>query len=277
MSRDFLAVFRLDLAETLRSRWWVFALVLYAALGAIFIFGGMRESTLLGFTGMSRVMLSASHALLLVLPLLALTATVQVVNRARDDGALELLFSLPIRRGAYFSGISAARLLALVVPLVLLFAAFGLMARFTFGQPIAWPLLGRALLIGVAVVVSFTGFGLAVSTFVRNQAKAVTWSLVLWVLAVALLDFALVALLLQWHVRPQVVFALAAINPVEAARIALLAGAEPELSVLGPVGFFASQNLGGAALLALGVTWPLGSGLLAWTLALRRFSRGDVV
>ncbi len=50
------------------------------------------------------------HALVLLLPLLALTATGQVVNRARDDGTLELLFSQPIRREAfYFAAVTARR------------------------------------------------------------------------------------------------------------------------------------------------------------------------
>ena len=74
--REITAVARLDLAEVLRSRWLVFCAVVYALLAGGFVLVGMNESTLMGFTGMGRVLLSFSHALLLLLPLLALTAIV---------------------------------------------------------------------------------------------------------------------------------------------------------------------------------------------------------
>ena len=98
--RSYLAVAQLDLAEVLRSRWLVFCVVVYAALAVVFLMVGMRESTVFGFTGTGRVLVSYVHALLVLLPLMALVATGQVVNKARDDGTLEILFSQPISRGA---------------------------------------------------------------------------------------------------------------------------------------------------------------------------------
>src|SRR5688572_22990629 len=96
------AAIRLDLAETLRSRWlWACAGV-YAALALVFVVLGMRESSVLGYTGTGRALLSFTHALVLVLPLLALAATTQTVSRARDDGSFELLFSQPLGRGVWF-------------------------------------------------------------------------------------------------------------------------------------------------------------------------------
>jgi hypothetical protein len=40
---------------------------------------------------------------------------------------------------------------------------------------------------------------------------------------------------------------------------------------------YLAQRLGPSGLLALGVAWPLAFGATAWTLALRRFRRGDLV
>ncbi len=77
-----------------------------------------------------------------------------------------------------------------------------------------------------ALIWAFTGGGLAVSTFVRNQAKAVMILLGIWVASVALLDFLLIGVMLQWRLNPQSVFLLAALNPVEASRLALLSSAE---------------------------------------------------
>ena len=111
-------VARLDLAEVLRSRWLVFCLVVHAVLAAMFVLVGLRESGVIGFTGMGRALMSWSHALLFLLPLLALTATAQVVNAARDDGTLELLLSNPVSRSAWFLGVSIVRVAALVLPLL---------------------------------------------------------------------------------------------------------------------------------------------------------------
>lgn len=275
--REIAAVARLDLAEVLRSRWLLFCAVVYALLSAVFVLVGLRESTLLGFTGMGRVLLSFSHALLLLLPLLALTATAQVVNRAREDGTLELLFSHPVRRSAFYIAVTLVRYAVLVVPLLLLMGLMALAGRFGFGQEIPWGFLGRAAVISSALLLAFTGLGMAVSTLVRSQARATIWMLGLWAAGVALLDFALVGLMLQWRLNPHTVFLLAALNPVQSARMALLAGATPELSVLGPVGFYLTNRVGAGALFAVGTLWPAVLGAACWALAFRSFRRADIV
>lgn len=271
-----LALARLDLGDVLRSRWLVFCLGLYGVLAVLFLLVGLRESTVLGFTGLGRVLLSMSHALVLLLPLLALSATAQVINRAQDDGTLELLFSHPVTRTEYFVGVTAVRLGVLLAPFVALMVLVTLVGRFWLGSAIAWGFLVRGLLACGALIWAFTGCGLAVSTYVRNQAKAVMTLLGIWVASVAMLDFLLIGAMLQWRLHPQTVFALAALNPVEASRLALLSAAEPTLSVLGPVGFYLAHRVGAPALLALGVAWPLALGTLAWWLALRRFTRQDL-
>lgn len=277
LSRELWAVMRLDLGDIRRSRWMVFCVIAYALLGAGFVFVGMRESSVMGFSGMGRALMSMVHALLLLLPLLALTATGQVINRAREDGTLELVFSHPVRRGVYFAAVTITRYVVLVAPLVALMLGMALFGRFVFGEPVNWPFLLQAQLICASLVAAFVGAGLAVSTLVRSQSRALIWMLLLWTLGVALLDFGLVAVMLQWRVNAQTVFLLASLNPVQAARMALLAGASSELSVLGPVGFYLSTRIGAGGLFALGVTWPFVVGASAWWVAVRSFRRADIV
>ena len=268
---------RLDLGEVLRSRWPAFTGGAYALLAAIFVNAGLRESTTMGFTGLGRVLLALSHALVLVLPLLALMATGQVISRARDDGTLELLFSHPLTRVGYFTGVTLVRLAALALPLVLLLLVLPAAGRLLFGLAVPWAFALRTVAVGTSLLVAFCGIGMALSASVRNGAKVVVLLLLVWALAVALLDFGLVAFLLRARVAPRAVLLLAALNPVQSARLALLAGADPDLSTLGPVGFWAATHLGAGRMLALGVLWPLVVGALAWTAGLRRFCRGDLV
>ena len=276
-SKSFKAVAQLDIAEVLRSRWVLFCVAVYAVLAAVFILVGMRESTVFGFTGTSRVLVSYVHALLVLLPLMALVATGHVINKARDDGTLEILFTQSISRGAFFSAVSVVRFAVLVLPLIVLMLCVGVFGRLVFGQAIAWGFIGHCLLLSAVLVWSFCGLGLWVSTSVQNPARATMYLLLIWVAGIALLDFALAGMMLQWRLEPRVVFALAALNPVQAVRMALLSAADPELSVLGPVGFYLSTRIGSVGLYVLGVAWPLVLGTVAWGAGLLRLRRGDVV
>lgn len=271
------AAARLEWGELSRSRWlWVTG-ACYALLGAMLVVAGTRESSLFGFTGMGRVLLSFAHLLLVLLPLLALSATTQLVPRARDDGTIELLFSHPLSRFGYLVGIWLARLVGLALPLVATEVAMGLLGQALFAEPIPWPMLWHTTSVGLALLVCFTGIGVLISVSTRGQAKAVVYGLLVWGAAVALVDMALLGVLLQWQLHPRVVFFLASVNPVQMARLGLLSGIEPDLTTLGPVGFYLSHELGAATLFVLGTAGPCGVGVLAFALGARRFSTGDLV
>ena len=271
------ALARLDLAEVFRSRWLAFSVTLYSVLAGIFVLVGLRESTVLGFTGTGRVLLSVSHVLVLLLPLLALVATGQLVNRAREDGSLELLFSHPFARHEYFLALTAVRYAVIFLPFAALMLVTALLGRLLLANPVPWLVLGRSLAVCGALIWAFTGLGLAISVVVRQPARAVLVLLGVWVLGAALLDFGLIGLMLRFRLHAPTVIALAALNPVEAARLALLSSAEPTLAILGPVGFYLTHRLGPAWVTVLGVASPVVLGTLAWLVALRRFVRGDLV
>lgn len=275
--REVRAVARLDFAEVLRSRWLVFCLCVHAVLAALFVLVGLRESGVIGFTGMGRALMSWSHALLFLLPLLGLSATTQVVNAARDDGSLELLLANPVSRTGYFLGVSLVRTAALVLPLLVAMPAMAIFGALAFGQDVPWDFLLRGMAVSTSLLLCFVAIGLLVSTVVRNQAKALMLTLLIWVAGTALLDFALVGVMLQWELPPSAVFSLAALNPVQCARLALLSAAQPELSTFGPVGFFLANQVGPTGLLLAGIGWPLLLGLTAFVWSLGSFRRRDLV
>jgi len=270
-----LAIARLDFAALRRSRWIWFCLATYAVLGIVLVTASARESTLLGFTGSARVMLSFCHALLLALPLIALTATAPVIQRAREDGSLELLLSQPLSPGAWFAATYAVRFAALLAPLALAMLGIGAWGQVVYGDPIPWAFVGDALAISAALLLAFAGIGACISAYVRDPARVITYLVVTWALAVALLDFGVIGALLRWHINARVVFAIAVANPVEAARLALLGHLQPDLATYGPVGFYLANRIGSAALFAIGVAWPAAVGVIASALAYLRFSRSD--
>lgn len=266
---------RLDFAEVRRSRWIWFCVVTYAVLGGVLLTVGVKESTILGYTGTSRVLLSFSHALILVLPLMALMALAPAVQRARDDGSLELLFSQPLSPGAWFFAVCAVRYVALVVPLAAVMIGIGVWGHVFHDDPIPWAFIGRSLAVSSALLLAFAGIGAAISVFVRSPARVITYLVLAWAIGVALLDFGLIGIMLRWRLDAHAVFTLAMINPVEAARLALLSDLQPDLATFGPVGFYAASRVGSAALFAIGIAWPAVVGVGAWSIAYLGFRRTD--
>lgn len=271
------AVARLDFAAIRRSRWIWFCLATYAALAVVLVMASSRESAILGFTGSSRVLLSFSHALLLALPLIALTATAPVIQRAREDGSLELLLSQPLSPATWFVATFAVRYLTLLAPLAIAMVGIGAWGQLAYGDPIPWPFVARALAISASLLLAFAGIGACISAYVRDPARVITYLVVAWALGVALLDFGVIGVLLRWRIDAHAVFALAIANPVEAARLALLGHLEPDLGTYGPVGFYLANRIGTGALFAIGIAWPAIVGVVTASVAFLRFRRSDRV
>lgn len=269
--------YRLEVAEALRSKWLWFTGVTYAFVFGFFVWLGLRESTVLGFTGMSRVVLHVANAMVLAVPLVALVATHQCIVRARSSGHLELFLSQPCARTDWLRAAGLARLTVLVGPLVVL---FGLALAYSAGEGevgTLGPMVARAVAVVGSLAWAFVGLGMLVSSLSKSGERATVLALLAWLASALLQDFALIGVLLRWKLPPETVFGLAAVNPTEAARIAILGAVDPELSVLGPVGFWIANQLGTGRTLAFGVAWPLAFGTLAYMLAERRMSHADVI
>lgn len=267
---------RLEMADALRSRWVSFTALVYLATFGAFVWLGLRESTVLGFTGMSRVVLNLSNALVLTLPLVALVATNQSVVRARSNGFFELMLAQPCTRDDWLRAAVLARLAVLLGPIALALAvAFGV--GLGDGDPLLPAMVVRSLAVSAALSWAFVGLGFLISAAARTPERATVLALLVWLMGSMLHDFAVIGALLEWKLPPGLVFGLAASNPVQAARIGILSAIDPELSVLGPVGFWIANRLGPGLSFALGVAWPLALGGLGFLLARSLLTRTDLL
>lgn len=273
----FKAFLRLELSDALRAKWVALAASVYLGLGVAFVWLGLRESSVLGFTGLSRVLLNVTSSLIVVCPLLVLIGTHSAVVRARSSGFCELMLSQPVQRSTWFFALLASRLLILVGPFVLLLLACGGASLFLQADPGLLLVAIKSLAVCAALVFSFVGIGLFISAAASTTERAMVWALLAFVATSALHDVLLITTLLRSSLPPQLVFALAALNPSEAARVGILASVDPELSVLGPVGFWLANTLGPTLALGVAVAWPALLGLLTTLAALRRTQRIDLV
>jgi ABC-2 type transport system permease protein len=272
------ALFRLELSEAMRSRWLAFTVAVYAVVFSGFVWFGMRESRVLGFTGLSRVVLNVANAVVLAVPLVALVATSQTIVRARQSGFFELMLSQPVRRADWLVSVVASRFLVVVGPLVVVLLGALVAGQVRGGEDAQLaPVVARSLLVTTSLAWAFLGIGFWISARAKTPERAMVMALVAWLCAAALHDFALVGVLLRFRLAPGVVFGLAAANPVEAARIAILGSVDPDLSVLGPVGFWLANKLGANLGLAIGAGWPALLGTLAMWRAQRRLVTADLV
>ncbi len=267
-----LAYTRFELADSLRSKWLGSALALYAIIFAVFVALGLRESSILGFTGISRVVLNVTNGVLVAVPLLVLLATCQVIVRARTSGMLEMMLAQPARRSEWFASVLLSRAAVLLGPLVVMFFFAAVV-----GEAGTSAIAARCLAISVSLAWSFLGIGLFVSSIAKTAERAVVYALLVWVVATALHDFALVGLLLNVRVPPKLVFLIAASNPSEAARIGILTSVDPELSVLGPVGFYIANMLGASKALLVAIVWPFILGTLGVLGAAHRVNKSDAI
>ena len=277
MNKTISILFCQEFREVIRSRLVFFILFIYLAFSFVFIFIATKESDILGFTGMGRVIFSLMHGLVFTLPLLSLSASSQLITQYRENGTIEFFLSLPVSRQTWFLSMTLVRLCILVIPFIVILVGMSIFGLFFLGQNIKWIDLIKFLLVGVSLIWCFLSAGLFISEKVRNQTKSLVLMLFIWMSGIALMDFILIAMILKFHLNAKIVFFLACLNPVQAARLALLSVLDADLSILGSMGFFIATQIGRQFMLFLGIVWPLLLGSILWFWGSSNFSKKDVL
>ena len=91
--KQFWLTARLDIVESLRARWFqVYTLVFGGIVALLFLFG-LTESRVLGFIGLSRLLVTYIQLTMAILPIFVLITTVRsVVGRSGSKGLVRILF-----------------------------------------------------------------------------------------------------------------------------------------------------------------------------------------
>tara|TARA_B000000609_G_C24032737_1_gene271549 strand:- start:124 stop:525 length:402 start_codon:yes stop_codon:yes gene_type:complete len=101
-SVPFKSVALLDLRESVRARWFLVYLLIFGGAVVILISLGITESQVMGFTGLTRMLITYFQLCIAILPVFILITTVRTVVGERESNVLEYLLSMPIPLGAYY-------------------------------------------------------------------------------------------------------------------------------------------------------------------------------
>ena len=267
---------RLELSESLRSRWFHFYAAVVIGLMLLLILTGVSESRVLGFTGLSRLLVTYIQIAMAVLPLFIVVTTARSMVGDREAGNLEYMLAFPVGLSAWYWGRFIARLGLILTPILValaIAAVFGLVQ----GYEVPWRHVLLYSVLVAALSACFLGIGFFLSAVSRSTEVALGASLLIWLLLVALLDLLLLAVLIQQHFIPEAVIAVALANPLQAFRTASMILFDPQLILLGPASYVILDAFGVAGYVVWAVAYPTALGLLFAALGYWRFARGDLV
>jgi len=267
---------RLELAESLRSRWFHFYSVVVIGLMLLLIGTGISESRVLGFTGLSRLLVTYIQITMAVLPLFIIVATARSMVGDREAGNLEYMLAFPVGLGTWFWGRFVARLVLILLPVLL---ALGIAAVFgaVKGHEIPWRHVGLYSGLTAALATCFLGIGFFLSAVSRSTEVALGASLMIWLLLVALLDLLLLSVMIKAQFVPDFVIAIALANPLQSFRTASMILFDPQLILLGPASYVILDNFGVNGYVAWALTYPAAIGLAFAGLGYWRFAKSDLV
>ena len=274
--KNLMLVAYLDVKESLRSKWFYVYSLVFGGLMALFFITGVSDSVVMGFTGLSRMLLIFIQVTIIILPIFILITTVKSISGDRESNVLEYMLSFPVSLKDYYWGKMLGRFLTVFMP-VFLALILGVVFGLTKGGAIPWAmvLLYSALLFSLSFV--FLGLAFLLSTLVKSTDVALGGSFVVWIVLLAFIDIALIGLMLQNRMDDGVIVTIAMLNPIEIFRVGAISLFDPELTVIGPVAYYLLDTLGTKLLITYAILYPIVIGLLLSWLGYRAFRKKDLL
>ncbi len=258
-------VAKLDIQESTRSKWFFVYLLIFGGLMALFFITGITDSVVMGFTGLSRLLLIYIQVTIVILPIFILVTTVRSISGDRESAVLEYMLSFPISLRDYYWGKMLGRFVIVFTPVFLALVLGVLYGALFKGGELPWKMLlvYSALLFSLCAV--FLGIAFFISTIVKSHDVAVGVSFVVWITLLAFIDIALIGLMLQNRWNDDLIISIALLNPMEVFRVGAISLFDPELTVMGPVAYFLLDTFGHTLFLLYAVLYPILLGFVfAW-------------
>jgi ABC-2 type transport system permease protein len=264
-----------DIIESLRARWFIVYSLVFGGLVVILFAFGLAESRIMGFTGLSRLLITYIQLSMAILPIFVLITTVRSVAGDREAGVFEYLLSLPITLAAWFWGRFFGRFVVVFLPVFL--AMLGAIVwGMLKGVEAPWRHLIFYTGLLMALTWCFLGIGMLISTLTRASDVAQGAAFVVWLTLLLFLDLILLGVLIQEHLPPDIAVAIALANPMQVFRTATMMLFDPQLVLLGPTAYVILDHFSQTGYIIFSIVYPMLLGTLCAALGFAIFKSSDL-
>jgi len=266
----------LDLKESIRAKWFLVYSLVFGGLIALFFIAGVTESQVMGFSGLSRLLLMYIQITIVILPIFILITTVRSISGDRDNHILEYMLCFPISLRQYYWGKIIGRFITVYLP-VLFAMVIAIIYGAIKGATIPWNIffLYTGLLFSISS--AFLGIAFFISSFVKSSEVALGIAFFVWILLLAFIDIVLISLMMSQRFSEQLIIFIAMINPMEIFRVAAISLFDPELTVMGPVAFYILDSMKQTTFVIFSILYPALLGGLFAFLGFKIFAKKDLV
>lgn len=276
MMNTFLLITKTELKDSITSKWfWLYALVFGGAVIVLFL-TGITESQIMGFTGISRLLLTYFQLCVVVLPIFILMTTVRSIVGDKESSVLEYFLSMPVSFSNFFWGKIAGRFIVILVPILAAMLLAALWAGIK-GLNIDLKIFITYCCLLVSMSWCFLGIGMLISSLVNRQETGLGIAFFSWLILVLFIDIVLIGVFLQKQVNPELIISIALLNPLQDFRVASMALFDPDLTMLGPASWFILDHFGKTGFILFGIAYPLALGFLTAFSGYLVFSRRDIL
>lgn len=232
-----------ELREAVRSRWFTLYTLAFAVLGLGISYVSAVGSGGMGLSGFGRTSAGLINLVLLVVPLMAMTAGAGSVASDRERGMLAYLLAQPVSRvevllGKYL-GLAVALLACLCLGLGACATILAWKGEATRPASIVW-LAGLSFGLALAML----SVGMLISVVARKASVAVGTAIFAWLTLVFVTDLGLMAGAMALRLRIEQLLALSLLNPLQVFKMWSLHAVDSTLDVLGPAGLYAVDSFG---------------------------------
>jgi len=274
--KNLLLIAYLDLRESIRANWFIIYSLVFGGLIALFFIAGITESQVMGFSGLSRLLLMYIQVTIIILPIFILITTVRSISGDRDSHILEYMLSFPISLRQYYWGKVAGRFITVFLP-VFMAMAFAIIYGAFKGAEVPWTIFFLYTGLLFAMSSAFLGIAFFVSSIVKSSEMALGISFFIWIFLLAFIDIALISLMMQNRMNEGLVITIALANPMEIFRVAAISLFDPELTVMGPVAFYILDMMKQSTFVLISILYPVFIGILFAFFGYKVFSKKDLV
>lgn len=270
----FINIVLLEIKYSIREKWFLLYFILFCGLMAGFLWSGITESQILGFSGLSRVLITYIEITIIILPLFILITTVRSVVMEKETLVLEYMISLPVSTSDYYWGKFVGRFVIIIIPILTAIAGSVIWAIIEgFHIPSAMVFFYSLLVISLSLC--FLGLSYFISSISRKQDTAILTAFFVWFLFVMFIDVALLGLFLKFHININIILAATLANPIELFRIAAYSLFDPKLAIIGPIAWTVMAKLGHNGLIILAFVYPAFLGIFISYMGYILFKEND--